>query len=292
MAIISKDDLTMLIGASGDQAVSIYMPTQRSGDIQQNPIRFKNILDKAEVKLVENGMRAPSARLMLEPARRLLQDVFFWQQQSDGLTAFILPGSFRVYRLPYSFPEVLAIASRFQIKPLLKLLSNDRMFYVLAISQNRARLFQCTRYNIQQLNPENLPKSLSEALSTDDWDRQRQFHFHNSTSSLDNEVIYSHGPEVSEGKKTDILRYFHKVDHGLREYLGDDNSPVIIAAVKYLHPIYQQANTLPHLLGKGIEGNPDEINAEKLHQQAWNVAGILSTARLAEKVEQQKRELD
>jgi hypothetical protein len=48
---------------------------------------------------------------------------------------------------------------------------------------------------------------------------------------------------------------------------------LLLAGVEYLHPIYHQANSYNHLLDKGITGNPDDLNAQSLHQQAWKVVG-------------------
>lgn len=42
-----------------------------------------------------------------------------------------------------------------------------------------------------------------------------------------------------------------------------------MAAVDYLQPIYRQANTYPHLLERGVEGNPDRLDSKELHERVW-----------------------
>jgi hypothetical protein len=61
------------------------------------------------------------------------------------------------------------------------------------------------------------------------------------------------------------------VDEALREVLAAERAPLVLAAVAYLHPIYRDANTYAHLHGEGIAGNPDELSAEELHRDAWEL---------------------
>ena len=59
----SKNVLRDLMDKKPGLCVSIYAPTHRSGpEVQQGPIRLKNLLKRAEEQLVEGGLRAPEAR--------------------------------------------------------------------------------------------------------------------------------------------------------------------------------------------------------------------------------------
>jgi len=247
--------------------VSIYMPTHRTGDIEQDPIRLKNLLREAAGQLVDYGISMSDAGGLLEPAEQLLPDSHFWQHQGDGLAIFISPGIFRYYRLPCSFQELVVVTERFHIKPLLLLFSEDGIFYILAVSQNQVRLLQCTRYHVRELTPESVPSNLAEALKYDQPEKQHQFH-----TTGPGGLIISHGHGVSKDyDKVSILRYFQQVDRGLHEVLREEHSPLIVAAVDYLHPIYREANTYHYLLDEGIKGNPDGLSEEALQEQAWAI---------------------
>jgi hypothetical protein len=51
--------------------------------------------------------------------------------------------------------------------------------------------------------------------------------------------------------------------------LRGEQGPLVLASVEYLWPIYREANTYPHLLERGVPGNPDRLSEKELHQQAW-----------------------
>jgi hypothetical protein len=273
--------------------VSIYMPTHRAGrGIQQDPIRLKNLLGEAEDALTLSGLRTPEAQELLEPAEKLLQGSLFWQRQSDGLALFLSPGVFRYYRLPFDFDELVVVTDRFHIKPLLPLLSGDGRFYVLALSQNEVRLLQGTRYSVSEVALEGAPESLAEALRYEDPEKRFQFHTSTRTPGGKGErpaIFHGHGVASADDPKDYIARYFHRVDEGLRDLLQGQQAPLVLAGVDYLHPIYKEANSYPCLLDEGIEGNPEELRAEELHERAWGIVHPLLLAAQKEAAAQYRQ---
>ena len=60
MDSLTREDIKTLIETQGEWCVSLFMPTVRAGaEVQQNPIRFKNLLRQAEERLAELGVRVP-----------------------------------------------------------------------------------------------------------------------------------------------------------------------------------------------------------------------------------------
>jgi len=275
--ILDKQDLERLSQHEGGWHVSIYMPTHRAGDqIQQDPIRLKNLLNQAQEELVARGLRRPEAEALLQPARDLFPDRPFWQNQGDGLALFASGDVFNTFRLPFDFEERLVIGRRFHLKPLLRLLSGDGRFFVLALSQNSIRLLQGTRYAVGEVDLESVPQSLAEALRFDDPERRLQWR--TSTGPPHGSASASGGPPtggVSEDQKDRILRYFHKVDAGLQELLADLRLPLVLAGVDYLLPLYRQASAYRYVVEEEVQGNPDEVEARDLHQAAWHIVGPL-----------------
>jgi hypothetical protein len=187
--------------------------------------------------------------------------------------------------VPFDFEELVVVAGRFHVKPLLPLLSGDGRFYVLALSQNEVRLLQGTRYSVGEVDLEEVPAGLAQALRYNDSEKQLQFHTATRTPGGKGErpaIFHGHGVGTND-VKTDI------VDEGLQGLLRDEQAPLVLGGVDYLLPIYREANTYPHLVDEGIKGNPEELRVEELHEQAWAIVHPLFLAAQKEATAQYKR---
>ncbi|MCL5026232.1 MAG: hypothetical protein M1531_07030 [Chloroflexi bacterium] len=274
MDILSREELKTLAEYRADPCVSIYMPTHRAGtDTQEDPIRLKKLLRQAEADMMARGIRGTTARDLLRPAAELLEDPFFWQHQSTGLAVFASRQQFRHYSLPVEFEERVVVTDRFEVQPLFPLLTNDGLFYILALSQKMVKLFHCTRDSIRDITPESVPKSLAEALRYDQPGRELQFHTDTAPAApIGERAERVYGQGVGEEYDKDrILRYTYIVDKGLHEPLRDQHAPLVLATVDYLLPIYKEANTYPLLVDEAVAGNPEAVNPSVLHDRAWNV---------------------
>ena len=293
MDILTRDELRTLTRKPEGLCVSIYMPAHQVGaEIQQDPIRLKNLLSETEERLLADGLRTSEAQELLEPAEKLLQDGLFWQHQSDGLAIFLSSDQFGYYRLPFDFEELVVVADRFHIKPLLPLFSGDGRFYVLALSQSEVRLLQGTRYSVSEIDLEEVPASLAEVLKFNDPEKRFQFHTMTRTPGGKGErpaIFHGHGVASADDPKDYISRYFHRVDESLHDLLRDEQAPLVLAGVDYLLPIYREANTYPHLVDEGIEGNPEELRAEELHGRAWTIVQPLFLAEQEEAAAQYRQ---
>ncbi len=271
MDLLTRQDLTELMNKRDDCCVSIYLPTWRAGaETLQGRIRLKNLCAQAETLLIEAGMRAVEARDMLQPLEDLVDDHYFWQQQRDGLAIFLSTDHYIYYQVPLQLDEFVQVNSRFYLKPLLPLLTYDGLYYVLALSLNQVRFLQCTRASVAELEVDDIPHSLAEAMQYDDPHRQLQYHTNTLKGTEGKAVAMYHGHGLGEeDSKESILRYFRLIDHGLHPVLREEKAPLILAGVEYLFPIYQEVNTYNYLTEKGLPGNPEEISAEDLQTRTW-----------------------
>jgi hypothetical protein len=268
MNVLTRNNLKLLMAVHKGPCVSVFMPMHRSGpETQQDPIRLKNLIREAEERLIARGLRTPEAKELLEPAERLLRDGLFRQHQSDGLAMFLSLGVFHYYLLPFVFEELVIVTDRFHIKPLLPLLSGDGRYFVLALSQNKIRLLQSTHYSVSELDVADVPENLAETLRDDDsW---KDLHMHSALSGKGKLSAITHGDEVDS--KENIRRYFRRIDRGLHELLRNERAPLVLAGVDYLHPIYKEVNSYPHLMDEGIAGNPERLSAGELHELTWTI---------------------
>ncbi|MFO7696952.1 MAG: hypothetical protein R6X16_07330 [Anaerolineae bacterium] len=269
MDIFTVWDLQTLIESQSGPCVSLYMPIHTRGyNEEQDPIRFRNLLREAEERLMAQGLRTPDVRAILGPAEALLQDPLFWSSGGDGLALFASPGQFHSYRLALDLAELVVVASRFHVKPLMPFLASDGHYYILALSQKQVRLLEATRHTVDQLDPTGSLPSLAEALQFEQYERQLQYHTGTSSGYGRRPASY-HGTDPSDEAKDRILRWFRRIDEELAEFLKGGQSPLVLAGVEFLFSLYREANTYGNLLADGVHGNPEELRPEELHAGAW-----------------------
>jgi hypothetical protein len=249
----------------------MFLPTHRAGhEVEQAPIRLKNLLRQATDALRADGVRATEIGRLLAPLRRLVDDRLFWQYQSDGLALFSRPGWWRSFRVPLDLPELAVVDDHFHVTPLLPLLVGDGHFFVLALSQNQIRLLEGTRDRLEEVDLPGVPLGVQDALQGEEVQRQLQLYVADRGGVGAGGIYHGHG-HPGEGQAERILRYFRKVDRGLREVLVGEQAPMVLAAVQHLAPIWRKANTYPHLVDETLAGSPEGLGLHQLHARAWAV---------------------
>jgi hypothetical protein len=247
------------------------MPAHRAWpETRQDPIRLKNLLMEAREWLLEGGLLSTEVDETLEPAQDLLSDGLFWGHQGDGLALFLSKGSFWRYRLQLSSEELVIVADRYHLKPLLPLLVDDGLFYVLALSQNEVRLLRATRHSVGEVELKGVPGSLAEPPGHAEPRKHLQFYIGTSESRRRRPALF-HGHHPEEDAKEAILRYLLWVDGGVAEELKGQRAPLVLAGVGHLFPIYREVSAYPHLLEAGVAGNPEEMKPDELRDRAWEI---------------------
>ncbi|MBN1666749.1 MAG: hypothetical protein JW862_06660 [Anaerolineales bacterium] len=284
---IKRQDLKELIHHSDGPCVSLYMPTHGAGqESQQDPLRLKNLLGRAERELGKLDLGAAQIEEIVAPARALIPDLDFWMRAGDGLAVFLSANLERVHALPRRFEELMTVADAFHIKPLLPLLSEDQEFFVLALSKQQARLFSGATEGLQEVTPDELPQGVSQALRHDDPEQQLQTHTSaQATAGQAGGDVIHHGHGGNYDEKINLRRYFQEVDRHIQPILAGQRAPLVLASVDYLQPIYQQANTYNHLLQNGIPGNPEEWTAKQLHAKVWPLVEPIFQQRRVDAIE-------
>ncbi len=273
MENLTLDQIKGLAQQAANPSISLFLPTHRTGqDIQQDPLRLKNLLRDAEQNLLNSGMGPREVSALLQPAQALLNDSYFWRHQYDGLAVFMAADDFHSYRLPFCVEELLIIARSYYVKPVLPLFTNNGHYYILAISQNEIRLFEGTRHSVGQIDlPAEMPKSLNEALKLDEPENHLQMHTGSSPGGASTGMFHGQGSGAEE-QETGIEHYLNLVDSGLKKIFRGQQAPLVLAGVDYLLPIYRKVSEYAHIMPEGITGSPEHLRSESYR----NSPGLLS----------------
>jgi|SRR6056297_144206 len=265
MDLITKDDVRNLIEKNKDISVSIFLPTEKGGkEAMHGRIRLKNLLKETENSLKENNINDNKIEIMLESAYKLVEDTTFWQHQKDGLAIFITEDFFDYFKVPVKFNEVSLVSNQFYIVPLLSQFTGDGEFYLLSLNQNNIKLYQCSQYTIKEIELNDTPKNLSEALKYDVFEKQMSGHSGSGSTTI------MHGIET-EDRKNQVYRFFQMVDTGVINSIKNKNIPLVLAGVKNVQAIYRKASKYKNLIEEGVEGSPEDLREEILHRKAWEI---------------------
>lgn len=260
---ITRQALERLIQTEADWCVSLFLPTHRKGpEVQQDPLRLKNLLHLAEERLTRQGLRRTEAKDQLAPLWELQQDAAFWQHQTEGLAIFLAPHDLQLYQLPLHINELLNVDRHFYTKPLLPLLSSDSDFCILALSQHSARLLEANRYQARELDIESLSTQMQDYLQQ----KTGRTALLQSHSVGRDALFHGHGGSAEQDHSA-LLQAFRRLDEGLQPLLRQ--RPLLLASVAYLQPIYREASSYGHLTEAVLTGSPEQLSAHILQQRAW-----------------------
>lgn len=273
MEKLNKESYEDLINTENDICISMYFPTFKIGaDIKQNAIRFKQRVREAEDKLYKLNLTKDEVELILKPASNLVDETKFWQNQDESLAVFIEGENIKYYPIPFEVKEKTVLGTRFFTKPLIPLITGDEEYFILAISQNENRLFKASKQNIEQVEMKNAPKSVEDMKQDDD--PKSGLPIRIASSEAGNSLVYNNttqgqAPENDFNRK-EMTRYFRAIDESLEKY-KKKNTPLILAGVEYLIPIFREKSKYPNILDDYIRGNPEILDAKDLHKQSWEM---------------------
>lgn len=267
--MITRENILNLAQKESDNCVSIYLPTHKAGEeVQQDPIRLKNLLTEAVSQLKNRDLKQNTIDELLEDARKLLDQPLFWQHNDKGLALFISEEDFEYYRIPYAFKERVMVDDHFLITPLVPMITLEGTFCILALSQKKIRLLKCTRTEVEEIELEEAPDSLEEFLKYDVNEANLQ---HHAGQGANAQAIF-HGQGGSRDTNTEeIVNYLKTVENEVTSVLRKRNDPLILAGVKEAAAEYRKVNNYSRLMDQALLSNPDPKSDEELKEEGWKV---------------------
>jgi hypothetical protein len=267
MDVVRRSDFKDLVTGVTPPCVSIYVPThQRGRDIEQDPIRLRKLLNDARGDLADIGLRSAETDALLAPATRLVDDTRFWQHQKQGLAILLAPERSEVLRVPVTVPELIVVGDRFHLHPLVHLLDADERVHVLALSQQRAQLFEADRFTITPIDVDGLPQGVDDLF--DDPDNQHTTQLRRASAGpSDAAFVHGHGgaKDLSDDRR---IQYLRTVDRALQPVLPE-GARLVVAGVHNVVAEFRSVSALD-VVGE-ISGQSDRVTPTELLEALWQV---------------------
>jgi hypothetical protein len=240
--IPTRADLEQLLSVRDAASVSIYMPTTPEERGERDRLEFKGLAAEALEQLTAASAERHSVRDLRELLDDLADDDEFWARQAHSLAVFATPTRARTFQVANRLTPMVEVSDRFHLKPLLRSATFPQAAFVLALSQNTARLVE--------VSADAPPTEVRVPGMPSD-----------AASAVGKASIADRSPDRrlqgSEGQKVRLRQYARRVEEALRPILNGLDLPLILAATEPLESIFRSVSTYPHLAHPIIAGNPD-----------------------------------
>ena len=257
-----------LLTARHDICVSIYVPTSPlTQEAQASRIELKNLSGEATRQLETAGADRRGVEEVRETLDELVEDDDFWTEQARSLALFASPDGVRTFRLPSRLPQVVEVADRYYVKPLLRATTFPQAAFVLALAAGSVRLVEVLPDGPPfDVRVPDLPKDAASAAG--------------KASIADRSP--SGRVQGSEGQKLRLRQYARKVESALRGVVTGLELPLILAATEPLESIYRSVNTYHGLAEPGIRRSPENASDDELATAARDVLDTIYAGELAD----------
>lgn len=265
--IPTRADLEWLLSARDAASVSIYLPTSPEERGERDRIELKNLSAEALEQLNELTLERGAVDELRDVLDDLVDDEEFWTRQAHSLAVFATPSGARTFQVANRLSPQVEVSDRFHVKPLLRSATFPQAAYVLALSQNAARLVE--------VSPDEPPIDVKvPGMPTD------------AASAVGKASIADRSADRriqgSEGQKIRLRQYSRRVEEALRPLLNGLDLPLILAATEPLASIFRAVSTYPHLAPIGIPGNPDDATDTELADASRRVLDELYADELGD----------
>ncbi|MDO5512811.1 hypothetical protein [Corynebacterium sp.] len=270
---VRHDDLRALAELEGP-VVSLLIPTHRGGPETVNDSRqLKPLLDDARTQLAENFPDVDADALLAETAA-LADDEPFWQRQADALAVFASPSGTRWLRTALEGQAQVSVGDYANLRPLLPLVADDQPFLLLAVSQDKVRLFEGDNHHLEELDLGEAPTSTDDS---DYYTREPEFQHQTGDSAP------AHGHSTGENVVRDS--FLRDLAKSVNTRFTNDDRPLILASVDEHRGGVKDYLPNVQLLDDTVSGNPDQLSEAELHEKAWPLASAEADKRHGDLIE-------
>lgn len=268
----TAEDLTRLATARAEGSVTIVLPTTRlTQEIGASVIELKNLAKEAIRQLDEAGFDKRKIAAIAEQIEDLSDDEEFWAHQATSLALYVTPDNLTSFRLPTRLEPLVEVADRFHIKPLIRAAAFPDVAFILALSENSARLVEMHGDQpAEVVTVAGLPKNMDAS----------------GARSKSRDVSPGGRFQGGAGETFHRRNYSRKIDAALRPLLAGRDIPLVLAAVDEFSAIYRSVNSYEHLAAETIKGNPDRLSTGELAELARGIVQRLHAARIGALAEQ------
>lgn len=267
--IISEAKVRDLAKVHQPFCVSIFLPTMRAGiEIEkQQQIRFKNILKALKEEFKKYEWKEQDIKNYLQPLTDLMEDGNFWRNQLDGLALFLNSNGLEYFSLPIRFRESYYVHDHFYLKPVLPLFNNDRRFFILALNLKQVKLYEASRFSINEIKIDDLvPQNVQDVVGYDY--EQKTLQSRPDQGGRMKDATHGHG-SGKDDKDEEIMAFMQAVNNGLMKVLNTEEIPLLLFTEGQHKGEFEKVFDYKYVYSDYVNKNPEGVDVQTIHQLAW-----------------------
>jgi len=269
--MLAPMEIRALAAEEGFPRLSLYQPTHRGGrEVRQGAVHFRQLLRSGEERLGAAGIDASAVASLLEPARGLLDDDAFWQNRDLGLAVFLSPEGMRAVSAPMPFAAQAHLGSRFLLKPLVRPLMRDGLFYVLVAHQAEVALYRANRYGWERVETDRLPHSAAPFVESVQIDNAVGFHA--ASRGAGTVEVHASGESPQDEAQAQVEQFALRTAKATDGLLANETAPLVLAADDRLLGMLRRHIGYRQMLADGIREHPVSLGEKELHARAYELA--------------------
>jgi hypothetical protein len=244
---MNRHDIQFLQSIHGYPALSILIPTHRAPpQDRQDPIRVKNLVAEAINRLLADFQS--EIKRILTQLRKLVAQIDY-RRTLEGLALFVNRDFGRKFYLPFSVKEKVLVDETFAVRDLVFALNHSPRYWVLVLSQKRARLYEGFHDTLVEATTDGFPviQKVSRAKPL-----QSGFGLDKST--------------LQQERHRQFLR---QVDSVFDQMAAEDPLPLVVLGPKRSLAYFNEASNNARSIVATLTGHYDRTSAGKLADLVW-----------------------
>ena len=262
----STTRLDELANHQQSESISIIMPTEKSGrQVQQNAIRFKNLLNEVVTRFVSMGTSEHAAEGRIAALREYQRDDTFWQHQSEGLALYFCGGQLSTVQLQHSPEPLVTIADHYFITPVAADSSKSQQNIVLTVTWEEAKLYNAVRGQLEPHDREQFPVVIRDVVLPPDAEEQLQVRTQRGGASGSGAAMFHGQGEGEQMIKSDRKRFLAEVGRRLEEVFNGIPEDLIVIGTDEVIGHLKATTELSK--AKTITASPASMDQNQLSQR-------------------------
>ncbi len=244
-------------------SISIIMPTHTSGSqVQQNAIRFKNLVTQAAERLVARGQSPVEIEKRLQPLRELQRNDDFWQHRTSGLALYFSEGQPTTIDLYQRAEEFVFVGERYFLPTSVLEAVSRQPHWALALTWKEARLYEANQTSLLPVDNEYFPVSLRDVVLPPDAEEQLQFR----TQSTGSGGTMFHGQGAGEEMlESDRHRFLSEIGKRLLGVTHEQSLPLVVIGTEELQGEFAKATKV--VANYAITLSPDSLSDAEFQER-------------------------